>query len=365
MTKSDELSMRVHKQVAKWLIVCLSFVFLIIILGGATRLTGSGLSMVKLKLFRGVIPPSSEADWKKSFEEYQKTPEYIKTYKDRTMSVESYKSIFWLEYFHRLVGRFLAGFVFLIPFLYFLIRYFFINKVLSASLIVRLVIMFALGGLQAAVGWIMVQSGMNTSTLFQFGDLISVNPYNLTLHLAMAVVTYIYMVRVILSTWYHGSQREKQKEYGPFTSLSLILIIFAVITILSGGFVAGTKAGLLYQSDLFISLDALSVTDSITQTQTIFQFIHRWLATVLFLLIILFWSLGLKKLTSGRLKTFIHTVFAVAIAQFTLGITTLISFTLRDIETIALGTIHQGTAIILLTFILLAHYYSSWRIRRP
>ena len=139
------------RAVSRWLILCLVLIFGMVILGGVTRLTGSGLSMVNWKPMHGILPPLSVEQWQEEFSFYQQSPEFKKI--NRDMDVEKFKSIFWLEYSHRMLGR-LIGLVFLLPFLYFWWR-----NLIKPGLTPNLILMFVLGGLQGLLGWYMVKSG--------------------------------------------------------------------------------------------------------------------------------------------------------------------------------------------------------------
>ncbi|MCP4454569.1 MAG: heme A synthase, partial [Planctomycetes bacterium] len=176
------MSNKDQRQIAIWLLVCCALVFAMVVLGGATRLTGSGLSMVNWAPVTGVIPPLDEADWEAEFAHYQSSPEYQKI--NKGMDLSGFKRIFWFEFAHRVLGR-TIGIVFLLPFLYFLIR-----RKIGRSLVPKLGVMFVLGGLQGLLGWYMVKSGLVNNP--------HVSQYRLTAHLLAAVVIYGYMFWVAL-----------------------------------------------------------------------------------------------------------------------------------------------------------------------
>ena len=156
-----------QRQIALWLLICCALIFAMVVLGGVTRLTGSGLSMVEWDPLFGILPPLSQTDWQTVFSKYQTSPEFLKI--NRNMDLEGFKGIYWLEYLHRVLGR-LIGIVFLLPFLYFWIR----GKI-RAALVPKLIILFILGGLQGVLGWYMVKSGLV--------DNPHVSQYRLTAHL--------------------------------------------------------------------------------------------------------------------------------------------------------------------------------------
>ena len=173
-TRIDALSSPYDRQVAAWLTACAATIFGMILLGGITRLTDSGLSMVDWKPIAGIIPPLTQADWQDMFLKYQQFPEYQKTNFD--MTLEEFKPIFMYEYLHRMLGRFI-GILFVIPFLFF-----FISKRIRPGLTPKLLLLLSLGASQGLLGWYMVQSGLV--------DNPHVSQYRLTAHLGLAVFIY-------------------------------------------------------------------------------------------------------------------------------------------------------------------------------
>ncbi len=359
MKDNEELN-RIHKQVGIWLILCCITIFTIVVLGGATRLTGSGLSIPVMKVFKGVIPPMNQAEWKQAFNEYRSTPEYKKTYESSGMDIEAYKSIFWLEFLHRLVGRVLAGIVFFIPFLYFLIRYFFIRRVIAPSLVYKLILMFVLGGLQGLLGWVMVKSGMNIEYAFIQGHEVHVSPYRLTAHLGLAFLIYAYIVRVTLSIWPSKRPSMVDRSTGPLKSFSWLLTGLLFLLILSGGFVAGTQGGLVYQSfplmnGFVIPPDYFSLEPwyrNLFENRAAVQLDHRVLAFLVFFVTLVFWILAMRKPLAGRAKVLTHSLFLTVILQVVLGVITLLTFVDKDTMTIFLATAHQANALVLFTLLL-------------
>jgi cytochrome c oxidase assembly protein subunit 15 len=171
-----------QKSIGIWLLTCCALVFAMVVVGGVTRLTHSGLSIVEWQPIVGTIPPLSQSDWEVLFEKYHQTPQYKKI--NLGMSLEEFKGIFWWEYFHRLLGR-VIGLAFFIPFVYFLAR-----KGIDRPLGLKLTGIFVLGGLQGAMGWYMVKSGLV--------DNPHVSQYRLTAHLGLAFIIYAAMFRVAL-----------------------------------------------------------------------------------------------------------------------------------------------------------------------
>ncbi len=175
-----------RKAIACWLFACCTMIVVMVVIGGLTRLTGSGLSMVQWDPVLGWLPPLNETEWQNVFGYYRESPQFMKV--NWGMTLEGFRSIFWLEYVHRLIGR-LTGVVFLLPFLYFLVR-----RRIDRPLAWQFAMMFVLGGLQGGVGWLMVKSGLV--------DIPHVSPYRLTAHLGVAVALYGYMLWVALGLFF-------------------------------------------------------------------------------------------------------------------------------------------------------------------
>jgi len=218
-----------NRRIALWLLACCALVFIMVVLGGVTRLTRSGLSIVEWDPIMGAIPPLSAPQWEATFDKYKQTPEYQKV--NTGMSLSEFKSIFWVEYAHRLFGRSI-GLAFLLPFLYFLLK-----GSIKRPLVPKLVIMFVLGGLQGALGWYMVRSGLV--------DEPRVSAYRLTAHLALAVVIYSYIFWTALGLLFPAEAKAGARGLRRF-GIAATGLIFAMI--LSGGFVAGNKAGFAFNT---------------------------------------------------------------------------------------------------------------------
>ncbi|MCP4040848.1 MAG: heme A synthase, partial [Gammaproteobacteria bacterium] len=211
-----------HKSIAIWLFACCAAVFCMVVLGGATRLTGSGLSMVDWAPIMGILPPLDQTQWEEVFRQYQQFPEY--KIKNHYMGLEEFKGIFWFEYAHRLLGR-LIGVIFLVPLLYFSIR-----GRIDRRIVPKLVAMFILGGLQGLLGWYMVKSGLVKDPY--------VSQYRLTAHLGLALLIYIYMFWVALGLLRPGGIQAKVAGMGRLKVYTFWVTGLVVITALSGGFVA-------------------------------------------------------------------------------------------------------------------------------
>ncbi len=324
-----------HKAIAIWLLVCCAVIFGMIILGGVTRLTGSGLSMVEWAPIMGILPPLNQTEWQEAFLLYQQFPEY--QIKNFGMSLDEFKSIFWFEYGHRLLGRSI-GMIFLLPFLYFLFR----GKI-EKSLTPKLITMFVLGGLQGLMGWYMVKSGLVNDP--------HVSQYRLTAHLGLAVVIYTYMFWIALKLLYPKINMSENIRNN-LGRLSMIITGIIIITILSGGFVAGTRAGFAFNT--FPLMDGRLIPAGLFEHSPVWrnffenivtvQFNHRVVATLLFLIIPVFWIKAAKSELHPLAKTGSHLLLAALALQITLGISTLLL-----VVPVALAAAHQAGAIILLT----------------
>lgn len=338
-----------NKAIAIWLLSCCAVIFGMIILGGVTRLTGSGLSMVEWAPIMGILPPLNQAEWQEAFLLYQQYPEY--KIKNFGMTLDGFKSIFWFEYGHRLLGRSI-GIIFLLPFLYFLFR----GKI-EKSLTPKLITMFVLGGLQGLMGWYMVKSGLINEP--------HVSQYRLTAHLGLAIVIYGYMLWVALDLLY--PKINSQHENPSLARLAMTISTIVFITILSGGFVAGIRAGFAFNT--FPLMDGRLIPVGLFELTPVWrnffenivtvQFDHRVLATLLFLIIPVFWLKAGKLAGEGRLHPLAragsHLLIAALALQITLGISTLLL-----VVPVTLAAAHQAGAVVLLT----ASIFVSHQLRR-
>ncbi|MFQ5643799.1 MAG: COX15/CtaA family protein [Thiogranum sp.] len=327
-----------RRQVAGWLLVCCIMIFAMVILGGATRLTGSGLSMVEWDPIFGILPPLNEHAWEEVFSKYRESPEYRKI--NLGMDLHGFKSIYWYEYSHRLLGRSI-GTVFLLPFLYFLAR-----RMLTPRLVPRLAVAFVLGGLQGLLGWYMVKSGLV--------DRPHVSQYRLTAHLSLALVIYAYLLWLLFGILFPSSQASDPPTGGAGKAAPWLLALVAT-TIVSGGFVAGLKAGLAYNTFPKMGDQWLPPAGWMLQPgwRNLFeniatvQFDHRVLALLTFVSIVAFWNYARTRTLSQSTRTGIHLLLVMAIVQVGLGISTLLLHV-----PVALGVTHQAGALTLLSVML-------------
>ncbi len=325
-----------NRPIALWLFVCCALVFSMVVLGGATRLTGSGLSMVVWEPIMGVVPPLSHSEWMSTFEMYKQFPEYQK--KNLGMSLEEFKMIFWFEYSHRLLGR-LIGVAFLIPLLVFLVL-----RRVERPLVPKLVFMFVLGGLQGLLGWYMVKSGLANNP--------HVSQYRLTAHLAAAIVIYAYMFWIALDLWYAKIDQAGAAITHPRRRFALFVTGFIFLTILSGGFVAGLKAGFSYNTfpkmgETWIAPGIMVLEPAwrnLFENAATVQFDHRILAITTLIVVVAFWARSLQHAYTPRMRIGLHLLLLAVIVQVGLGISTLVLHV-----PIVLASAHQAGAVVLLT----------------
>ena len=330
-----------HRGVAVWLLVCCVMVAVMVVLGGMTRLTHSGLSMVEWEPVIGIVPPLSESDWLAVFAKYRLTPEYIQV--NAGMSLAGFKGIFWLEYIHRAWGR-LIGLVFLLPFLWLAA-----SGGIGRTLIPRLVGLFALGALQGGLGWFMVESGLV--------DNPAVSHIRLTLHLGLALLILAGMLWVALDILAAHRPPLAQPERGRALGRWLgALTALVVCTLLFGGLVAGLRAGFIYNTWPLMEgrlipggLFAGGITDLVEDIKTV-QFVHRGLAELTVLVAVIGWA---AYRGGGALPRPVNAAVAMAVLQLSLGIATLLL-----VVPVWLAALHQLGAVVLLCLCLWALHES-------
>jgi len=338
------LNQNYKNSIMLWLITLTIMVFLIIIIGGLTRLTDSGLSMVDWQPILGTIPPLNNNQWMGVFNDYKLTPEFL--YVNKNMTLDEFKYIFWWEWFHRFFAR-LIGLVFIIPFIYFLIK-----KNLNSFFYKRFSIIFSLGLFQAVVGWWMVKSGLSDDPF--------VSPYRLTFHLTNAVI--IYALLLWTSVEYYHLKSANFISIRSKNILILISIILVFVTILSGGFMAGSHAGQSFNTyplmngkiipdDIY--LKDLGFLNIFENTVTI-NFNHRWIATITFIYTFSFFSYLIYKKIINLSNQILISVLLILTLQFLLGIMALLSNV-----SIYYGSLHQTNSIALLSILLVAYFKSK------
>lgn len=328
----QENPVEINRKIARWLLICCALVFVMVVLGGVTRLTGSGLSMVDWRPVTGFLPPMNDEAWQKTFEMYQQSPEFQKV--NSQMDVHDFKGIFWLEFLHRLLGR-TIGIVFLVPFLAFAWKgYIRRNEWLKYGT------MFVLGGLQGVLGWYMVKSGLV--------DNPHVSQYRLTAHLIAAFLIYAYMFWVALSLLFPSDTNERHPWYGKTLALTTLISV----TVISGGFVAGLKAGKVFNTfpmmgEYWVPPGLMALDPwwaNLFDNVATVQFDHRILAITTVALIVTYWIRIPKSTLPARIRKGVNALLHTAVLQVALGITTLLL-----VVPIPLAAAHQGFAMLLFT----------------
>ena len=332
------------RPVAIWLFAVAFLVLCMILVGGATRLTGSGLSITEWKPVSGVIPPLSQKAWMAEFANYQRIPQY--QFVNRGMSLAAFKGIYWWEWTHRLLGR-LLGVVFFVPFVVFLAL-----RRLPTRLIWRCVILFLLGGLQGLVGWWMVASGLEGR--------VTVAPERLATHLGLALILYVALIWTACEAW-EGAPRPSYQPRWALAAMGLAVLVY--VQSLLGALVAGNQAGLIYNDWPLMAGQVFprayidgGLFHSLLHSQAAVQFNHRFIAYILFagalgLAIAAFRAAALARQTR---RLFVVLAGLVTL-QACLGIATLMAH-----APLSLSAMHQaGAAIVLACATALA-----WRSQR-
>lgn len=323
-----------NQLIARWLLTCAVVIFGMILLGGVTRLTDSGLSMVEWRPLMGIIPPLNQNDWQALFLKYQQFPEYQKI--NLGMSMSEFKIIFMYEYLHRVLGR-LIGLLFFIPFVYF-----YFSGRISPQLLPKLLLMLVLGGCQGLMGWYMVKSGLV--------DVPHVSQYRLTAHLGLAIIIYGF----IIWTAFGLISKPSNQPLG-LGKPACILSGLVFLMILSGGLVAGTKAGYAYSTwplmgDRFIPMGLYDMSPawlSAFENITTIQFNHRMFAYLIAILMIIFSVIALRSNITRKVRLGIYSMLVLLVVQICLGISTIIFHV-----PVATAAAHQVGAVALLTALL-------------
>lgn len=337
--------------VKAWLITGVIMVLFQVVIGGVTRLTGSGLSITKWEIVLGTIPPMNYESWMEAFELYKATPQYLKI--NKGMSLSEFKFIYFWEYFHRLWAR-LMGFVFLIPFILF---YFF--GLFDRKLTKRLVIIFLLAGIVASFGWIMVASGLVNRPW--------VNAYKLTMHLSLALILYSYLLWTVFLVVFPGYKFNVPIELRKF---GLGILILLGLQIVVGGVMSGIKAGLYFPTWPLIdggTLPKVLMDGGMWKTENfenydngtsfmpaLIQVIHRNLAYVITFLVVVFSIRIFRSSVDFNLQRSTIVLLALLGTQVLLGIFTLVNCI--GTVPVGLGVMHQAFALLLLSSMLFQYY---------
>ncbi|NNC51151.1 MAG: COX15/CtaA family protein [Flaviramulus sp.] len=323
-----------NKKVIYWLLTGCMLIFIMVIIGGITRLTHSGLSISNYKLISGTIPPMSDVEWQEAFDLYKQYPEYQKL--NTHFNLQDFKDIYFWEWLHRVIGRFI-GIVFFIPFLYFLI-----TKQLTKPTIKKSIILMCLGAFQGFLGWYMVKSGLV--------DNPDVSHYRLAAHLTTAFLTFAYTFWVALDLIFP----QKKVVSNSFRNLIRFGLFILIIQIIYGAFVAGLDAGFIHNHWPMMSegkfmhqtvyIEQNPIYKNFFEGKSGVQFIHRTLAYIVVLFIIIIWKKSRKLQLLKIQNNAINILLLVVIIQFLLGV-----FTLIFQVPIWLGVAHQVGAFFLLS----------------
>jgi len=332
---------RNNKQIAIWLLCVCAAIFVMLVIGGATRLTHSGLSMMTWDPLMGWIPPLNQAQWLDSFEHYKKIPEFYEL--NPNMDVEAYKGIFMLEYIHRVWGR-LIGLFFLLPFIYFLMA----GKV-ATSFRPKLAMMFVLGAMQGVLGWYMVSSGFDNPHVSQ---------YRLTAHLSAAFIIFGYILWVAMGLLFPDRDASLY-DIRPLRRWALALTGLISLTVMAGGMVAGLKAGFAYNT--FPLMDGQLIPDGYAMLKPFYlnffeniaavQFDHRLLAELTVLSVTGLWWYARGFELSARARLAVNLLLGMAVLQVSLGIATLVL-----VVPTWLAVTHQGGAMLLFSLALFTNH---------
>lgn len=312
-----------------------------IVLGGLTRLTQSGLSMVQWQPVTGIVPPIGEQAWQEEFALYQQSPEY--KYVNRGMSLDGFKRIFWMEYAHRVLGR-IIGLVFFLPFVFFWLR-----GCLTSRQLAGLSTLFVLGALQGLLGWYMVKSGLV--------DKPHVSQYRLTAHLSLAFLLYAGLIWGALSASDKPAWTKRNSRSAATSALGPVVLCFVFVMIVTGGFMAGTHAGRVFNT--FPLIDGALVPDALWAMQPYWrnlfenvvtiQFLHRSTAMLTLLLALALWWCGRRG--EQRIRRATLTLLLALLLQAGLGISTLLAK-----APVSLAATHQAVAAIVFTLALVVNY---------
>ena len=332
---------RSTRPVGVWLLVICAMLLVMIALGGATRLTGSGLSIMEWAPVSGVLPPLSEREWERLFALYKQIPQYALV--NEGFGLSGFKHIFWLEWVHRFWGR-LLGVAFVVPLVVFAWR-----GQVSRRLVARLAVIFALGGLQGAVGWFMVASGF-------MPDSTAVSPYRLVVHLLLALTVYAAVLWTALDMLETG--RPAVPASPAVRRLTALAVVLVALTVVAGGFVAGLKAGLAYNTFPLMDgtlpppgyLALRPAWRNLFENIPAVQFDHRVLAT-LTASVCLAAAVAGWRWARGQARRMLLALGAAVVAQYALGVATLLT-----VVAPVLATGHQAMAVLVLSAALAAFH---------
>lgn len=320
-----------------WLWVVYGMVAAMVLIGGITRLTGSGLSMVEWRPLMGALPPLNEAQWQEVFAKYQASPQFQQV--NTWMTLADFQRIFFWEWFHRLFGR-LIGIAFFVPWLVFWLR-----GHLKGSLLLRTGVAFLLGGAQGLLGWFMVKSGLV--------DIPQVSHYRLAAHLSLALLVACYLAWLAFDlTW---PERQPAREPAARRLLPWAWAVFGLIALqtIYGAFMAGSRAGYLFSTfpDMnghylpFVLMHDSPSAASFVDHPVAIHFMHRNLAYIVSLAVVALWAVGRRKVSCARARLGLNLMAAMVLVQLGLGI-----WTVMGGVQLPVAVAHQLGALLLLTF---------------
>ncbi len=334
-----------NKRVIYWLLTGCVLIFIMVVVGGITRLTHSGLSISNYKLISGTIPPMNATEWQAAFDLYKQYPEYQKL--NTHFSLQDFKSIYFWEWFHRVLGR-LIGLVFIIPFIYFLS-----TKQLTKPTLKKAAVLLVMGGFQGFLGWYMVKSGLV--------DRPDVSHYRLAAHLTTAFLTFAYTFWVALDLIFPNVKERDLK----FRNLVRFALLVLILQIIYGAFVAGLDAGWIHNHWPIMSegkfihetvyIEQSPLYKNFIEGKSGVQFVHRTLAYIVVFFIVLLWKKSRALIRTKHQDKGIYALLIVVTLQFVLGILTL----LLQVP-VWLGVAHQvGAFILLSTMVFTLHRFSK------
>lgn len=343
--------LRQNKAVAIWLVIGAVMIIIQILLGGITRLTGSGLSITEWNPILGALPPMNEHDWNEAFDKYKQIAQY--KYIHNYFTLSDFKFIYFWEWFHRNWGRFM-GVVFAVPFIYFLYK-----RKINRSMLWPMVTLFVLGGITGALGWIMVSSGVGT-------ELVYVDHVKLAIHLMSAILLFCFVIWFALKISY---RRDTITATPTLKTFNWILIGVVTIQLIYGAFMAGTHAaksavtwpdinGSFFPA--LFSEQGGSVWYNITSNLITVQFIHRNLAYLILLLVILFTIKLYNQPKESRLYKLRNLPIGITFVQVILGITTLVTYLNND-HKILFGVLHQMFGVLTIGSLVTTLYFTGRR----
>lgn len=338
----SHVAVDLRRPVMWWLGSLCAFVMLMVVVGGITRLTGSGLSMVDWKPVTGALPPLTERAWDEEFRRYREFPQYRSL---PTMTLAEFKQIFFWEYLHRLLGR-LLGLVFVVPWAYFVFK-----RAFTKAMSWRLLGALGLGGLQGALGWFMVKSGLV--------DVPHVSHFRLAAHLSLALLVLGYLAWILLDVRAAAEVREGPRASRRLRAALRAVLVLLVAQIVYGALTAGLHAGLGYNTfptmgGHWVPPEAFALEPAwrnVVENRTTVQLLHRGLGALLVSSVAVVWALSRRAPLEPRARRAVHLLLAVVAAQFALGVATLLLFV-----PITLAVAHQlGACIVFLVTLRATH----------